>query len=139
MVAPDDITAMLDEAWPGARVRCIDVTPHAAKAELIARPEHLRPGGYVSGPTQFAAADAAFWFLVSGVLGRPEPMALTSELSIRFLRPALGDRLIAEAKLERAGATSVVATVRVWTGDPDKPCAVAQGTYVLPRSRADDS
>ena len=42
-------------------------------------------------------ADSAVWFLVNGALGRLEPMTVTSELSIRFLRPAKGDKLYARA------------------------------------------
>ena len=49
---------------------------------------------------------------MNGALGRLEPMTVTSELSIRFLRPAKGDKLHARAHLERKGTTSVVATVR---------------------------
>jgi uncharacterized protein (TIGR00369 family) len=97
------------------------------------RDEDIRPGGYISGPTIFGAADCAMWFAVSGALGKAEPMSLTSELSIRFLRPGLGQTLLSRADIDRVGTTSVVATIRVWTSDESKPVAVAQGTYALPR------
>lgn len=129
MIDADTINEMLDEHWPDARVRCVSIDATSAVARLTPRPENLRPGGFISGPTQFAAADSALWFLVCGVTNAPEPMALTSELSIRFLRPAIGDTLQAEARLERAGRRTVVATVHVWTVDRDRPCATAQGTY----------
>ena len=93
----------------------------------------LRPGGYVSGPTQFALADAALWYLVFGAIGRVEPMALTSELSIRFIRPAIGETLWARATLDVAGRRNVVGTVRIWVDErEDRATAVAQGTYALP-------
>ena len=93
----------------------------------------IRPGGYISGPTQFAIADGALWYLVFAAIGRVEPMALTSELSIRFLRPAIGAVLWARATQEVAGRRQVVGSVRIWTDDNEqRPCAVAQGTYVLP-------
>lgn len=95
--------------------------------------EELRPGGFISGPTQFGLADAVLWYLVFGAIGRIEPMALTSELSIRFLRPAQGSILWARATLEVAGRRNVVGTVHMWTDDrEDKPTATAQGTYALP-------
>ena len=73
------------------------------------------------------------WYLVFGAIGRIEPMALTSELSIRYLRPAQGEVLWARAMLESAGRRNVVGTVRVWVDDrEDKPVSTAQGTYVLP-------
>jgi len=60
-------------------------------------------------------------------------MALTSELSIRFLRPAQGSMLWARATLDSAGRRNVVGTVRVWVDDrEDRAVSVAQGTYVLP-------
>ena len=95
--------------------------------------EELRPGAFVSGPSQFSLADAALWYLVFGATGRIEPMALTSELSIRFLRPAQGKVLWAKATLDVAGRRNVVGTIRVWCDDrSDRPTATAQGTYVLP-------
>lgn len=137
MVTPDAINAMIEALWPDAGVRCESVSTTEAVASMPVRSSNLRPGGFVSGPMQFAMADTAFWFVVSGALGRVEPMALTSELSIRYLRPAVGDRLYGRATLERIGRTSAVATVHVWTTDPAKPTAVAQGTYVLPPSSED--
>ncbi len=136
MISPDAINRMLTEHWPEARVRCAAVSATSARAILTPRPENIRPGGFISGPTQFAAADSALWFLVCGVSGAAVPMALTSELSIRFLRPALGAALHSEAVLERAGRRTVVATVRVWTDERERPCATAQGTYFRPENQA---
>ena len=138
--APGDITPaavnrMLDEEFPGTGNTCVEVGARIALARRDVDQWSIRPGGYVSGPTQFALADAALWYLTFGVIGRVEPMALTSELSIRFLRPAQGEVLWARAALESAGSRSIVGSVRVWCDDgADRPSAVAQGTYVLPRS-----
>lgn len=133
---PDAINRMLADYWPESGVRCVTVSPTEAVARLEASSSDLRPGGFISGPSQFGVADAAFWFLVSGALGRVEPMALTSELSIRFLRPATGGSLLAKATLDRIGRTQAVGTVRVWTHDESRPCAVAQGTYTVGPPRA---
>lgn len=125
---------MLDEAFPGTGNTCVELGPTHALARRDIEPGFLRPGGYVSGPTQFGLADAALWYLVFGAIDRVEPMALTSELSIRFLRPAQGSVLWARASLESAGRRSIVGSVKVWCDDgEDKPSSVAQGTYVLPR------
>lgn len=123
--------------WDGVAAECLDLSPAHALAELSLANVSLRPGGFVPGPTQFAAADVALWFLVFGAIDKVEPMAMTSELSIRFLRPGVGARLFARATLDRAGRSAVVGTVRVWTDDnEDRPCAAAQGTYALPRTLA---
>ncbi|MEL6548184.1 MAG: PaaI family thioesterase, partial [Myxococcota bacterium] len=133
-MTPETINAMLAEHWPAARVRCTAVEANRARATMTIQDTQIRPGGTISGPTQFAIADSAFWFLVCAVAGKPTPMAVTSELSIRFLRPAQGSEIHAEATLERAGRTQVVATVRVWTDEQtQRPCATAQGTYIRAR------
>lgn len=135
MVDADAVNKMLESAWSGAGCRCVEVTPTMALAELVPHPSMTRPGGFISGPTLFAIADAALWFLVFGALDRIEPMALTSELSIRFLRPATGDRIFARATLNSVGSRKVVGSIAVWTDDQEtRPSAVAQGTYVLPRT-----
>jgi len=137
MVTADALNSMIASLWPTAGVRCVAVSETDAVASMTPTAQDLRPGGFISGPMQFAMADTAFWFLVSGALGRVEPMALTSELSIRYLRPAVGETLYGRATLDRLGRTSVVATVRVWTTDEARPTAVAQGTYTLPATPTD--
>jgi acyl-coenzyme A thioesterase PaaI-like protein len=124
---------MIEELFPGSNNRCVELTRSSAVAEREISADELRPGAFVSGPSQFGLADAALWYLVFGATGRIEPMALTSELSIRFLRPAQGSILRARATLDVAGRRNVVGTVRVWCDDrDDRPTATAQGTYVLP-------
>lgn len=130
---PDDVNAMIREAFPGSDNTCTELGEGYAVASRTVGREELRPGGFISGPAQFAVADAALWYLVFAVIGRVEPMALTSELSIRFLRPAVGTVISARATIDAAGRRNVVGTVRVWTDDREhQPSAVAQGTYVLP-------
>ncbi len=133
----DDINEMVHQAFPGSPNTCVELGERYAVAEMIVTPDVIRPGGFVSGPSQFGLADAALWYLVFAAIGRIEPMALTSELSIRFLRPAVGDRMRARAELASRSRRSVVGSVRVWAGDQEhKPTAVAQGTYALPQEPA---
>lgn len=131
-VTPEDINAVVEQAFPGSPNRCIAVGPDFAVAERVVAGEDIRPGGFVSGPAQFSVADAVLWYLVFGAIGI-EPMAMTSELSIRFLRPAVGSVLRARATLEVAGRRNVVGSVHVWMDDrEDRPVSVAQGTYARP-------
>lgn len=133
-IDPTVVDAMVREAYPGSRIRCTGVGPDFATATLVTTDDDVRPGGYISGPTQFTIADAALWYLVFGSIGRVETMALTSELSIRFLRPAIGSVLHARADLGAAGRRNVVGSVAVWADDnAHRPSAIAQGTYALPR------
>ncbi len=76
----------------------------SAKGWAVARwtlsADMLRPGGYVPGPTLFGLADVALWFACFTVLGL-EPMAVTSDLAIAFLRPAKDSDVLARATILR--------------------------------------
>lgn len=127
------INDYLERAFPGTGNRCLEVGPDWAVARHQASAAQLRPGGIVSGPTLFGLCDAVLWYALFGAVGI-EPMALTSELSIRFLRPARGAAVVARADLHHVGRRSVIGSIRCWTEEaPDVTVAVAQGTYVRPR------
>jgi acyl-coenzyme A thioesterase PaaI-like protein len=132
----DTVNAMVVEQYPGTANRCVELGHGHAIAACDVTPTDIRPGGFISGPTQFAVADCALWFLSFVGLGRIEPMALTSEISIRFLRPAVGERLMCRATLEAVSRRSVVGTAHIWVdGEPGKYTAAAQGTYAVPLPR----
>ncbi len=134
-ITADLVNTAIAEAWPDRPYECVEVSATHALTRLDVDQTALRPGNYISGPTQFSLADTVLWHLTFGAVGRIEPMALTSELSIRFLRPAQGAALWARADLERVGRSSLVGTVRIWVDDRvDRPVSTAQGTYALPRT-----
>lgn len=135
-LSPQAINEMVAEQFPGSTGTCLDVGERHVLVGADVDAASLRPGGFISGPTQFSIIDMALWFVAFVGLGRIEPMALTSELSVRFLRPAIGQRLIARATLESVTRRSVVGTVHVWVdGAPDRVTATAQGTYAVPLPR----
>ena len=131
LVTVDEVNAFLEREFAGSGNRCEQVGDSWAVAVLESSVVNLRPGGIISGPTLFGICDAALYYACFTVLGI-EPMALTSELSIRFLRPATGAVVRARADLDQVGRRSIVGTVRAWTTDMSKPVAVAQGTYARP-------
>ncbi len=131
-VTAAEVNAFLAADFPGTANTCESVGPGWAVAMIAAGEGTLRPGGIISGPTVFGACDAALYYACFTVLGI-EPMALTSELSIRFLRPARGAELRARATLHHAGGRSIIGSVVAWTDDHERPVAVAQGTYVRPK------
>ncbi len=136
LVTPDEINSVVAELWPGgASGRAIETGPTWAIAASTPSVESLRPGAIISGPTVFGLTDCALWYALFATVGL-EPMALTSELSIRYLRPARGTTLYARADVHHAGRRSVIGSVRCWmdspTGDGAPSVAVAQGTYVRP-------
>jgi uncharacterized protein (TIGR00369 family) len=136
IVTVDAVNAMVREQYPGARNLCVELGADYAVAAYDVDPSSIRPGGFVSGPTQFGLVDAALWFITFVAVQRIEPMAMTSELSIRYLRPAQGERVYCRAQLEAVSRRSVVGTAHVWCDDrTDKITATAQGTYALPLPR----
>ncbi|MEE4212255.1 MAG: PaaI family thioesterase [Parvularcula sp.] len=94
---------------------------------------HLRPGGYISGPTQMALVDQAAYaavFTRTGIV----PMALTSNLNIHFLRPCQGQAVLCEAEILKFGRASILIECAVRAEGADKLVSHATVTYVLPRT-----
>ena len=113
-------------------MRCEQLAERTAVARWAHDEGVLRPGGYISGPTIFGLADSALWFACFTAIGI-EAMAVTSEMSIRFLRPARNGDLMAQARLDSVGRRRIVGTIDMWIdGAADRLVAVAQGTYVRP-------
>lgn len=130
------INEMIDAQFPSSTGRCLEIGADHAVVFADVDDASIRPGGFISGPAQFALVDMALWCLSFVALDRVEPMALTSELSIRYLRPAQGARLVCRADLEARNRRSVVGTCHVWVdGDRDRVTATAQGTYAIPLPR----
>ena len=130
-----DVNAFIADAYPAATdagVRCDAVGESTATARWTFDEATLRPGGYISGPTVFTVCDSALWFATFTVIGI-EAMAVTSEMSLRFLRPARDGDLLATATIVSVGRRRIVGNVVAWVdGAPDRPVAAAQGTYARP-------
>lgn len=96
---------------------------------------HLRPGGTVSGPTMFFAADLCLYAAVLAELGIV-PLAVTSQLSISFLRkPKAGVDIFAKARLLKKGRTLLYGEVFVYSEAEEDPIAHVTGTYVAPPTK----
>ena len=134
-MSPADVDRLVAQGFPaayGGGYRCEELGEGWATARWTYDPDTLRPGGYISGPTLFGLADLAFWFATFTVLG-PAPMAVTSDLSISFLRPALGSDVLGRAELLRVGKTRIYGEVRLWVdGAADRLVAHATGSYSPP-------
>lgn len=102
-----------------------------ARIRIPYRDSMLRPGNVISGPTLFTAADSAMYALVLSHLG-PQLMAVTSDMSIRFLAKAKVGDVIGEARLLRMGRRLAVMEVALRTGDDPTVVAHATGSYALP-------
>jgi len=83
--------------------------------------------GFVHGGVLSYAADNALTYAGGSALGQP---VVTSEFKINYLRPAIGERLIARAEAVHTGKTQSVCRCDVFVvkDGVEKLCAVAQGT-----------
>ncbi|QIM52024.1 PaaI family thioesterase [Hydrogenophaga crocea] len=88
--------------------------------------------GFVHGGVLSYAADNALTYAGGTALRVP---VVTSEFKINYLRPAIGERLIARAEAVHVGRNQAVCRCDVFVRQDgeDRLCAVAQGTIaVLP-------
>ena len=91
----------------------------------------LRPGGTISGPTMMELADFAMYVAVFSAVG-PQPLAVTTNLNINFLRkPAKAD-LVADARLMKVGKRLAVGEVTIYSEGVAEPVAHVTSTYSIP-------
>ncbi|MEM9711151.1 MAG: PaaI family thioesterase [Actinomycetota bacterium] len=90
---------------------------------------HVQPQGVVHGGVVFTLVDTAMGAAASSVLddGR---FCATSDLQIRYLRPAFGGSLAATAEVVNAGSRLVTVEGRVTDGD-DRLIATATGAFAV--------
>lgn len=113
----------------------IDVAPPILTMGLNAGPQHLRPGGTISGPTMFALADVSAYLCILAVLG-PVALAVTTNCSIDFMRKPAAGRLLCRMELLKLGRSLAVCEGRIFNEtDPARPVARASLTYSIPPMR----
>ncbi len=98
-----------------------------AQLELGITGQLKQQSGFVHGGVLSYLADNALTFAGGLALG---PRVLTAEFKINYLRPALGERLIAKASVVYAGRTQAVVRCEIYTlkDGAEILCAAAQGT-----------
>lgn len=133
ILTAEEVQAYIDDIFPQQRdaFEVLEVGPMQAKVRLKVGYDHLRPGGTVSGPAVFTAADCAFYMACLAMVGR-EGMMVTSNLNLNFLRrPPEGD-LIADAKILKLGRTLITGEIYIYSVGIDDPVAHATTTYARP-------
>lgn len=94
----------------------------------------LRPGGSISGPVLFALADVALYGAVMTRIGRAD-MAVTSSMTINFLRRPPAEAVLATGRLLKLGrrlAYGEVVLSSFESSSDAEPVAHATGTYAIP-------
>ena len=93
----------------------------------------LRPGGTVSGATMMALGDFAMYVAVLSAIGWVP--AVTTNLTINFLRKPAARDLIAEARLLKLGKQLAVGEIAIRADGSDEIVAHVISTYSIPSSR----
>jgi uncharacterized protein (TIGR00369 family) len=134
----DELNALMNREFGGSSIVTGPVQEVApGRVHVVGRfhPSMLRPGELVSGPTLMSVADTAAYTLILAHVG-PELMAVTSTLTINFLRGAKPGDIHADAELLSLGRRQAVCDVRIWTESPERLAAQATVTYARAASAA---
>ena len=132
----DEIAKLLHEVFPqGFYPGCGLTIERVEFADVRVRRHFqegsIRPGGTISGPTMMELADFAMYVAVFSAIG-PQPLAVTTNLNINFLRkPGKGD-LTADARLMKVGKRLVVGEVTICSAGASEPVAHVTSTYSIP-------
>jgi len=127
------LNAFFARAFPegGDMAQVLEVTPGRVLIRQSYASRSLRPGGLISGPTQMGLADRAAYALVLAHIGEVE-MAVTTSLTIHFLRGAKPGDLYAEAVLLKLGRRIATADVLMWTESRERAASKATVAYAIP-------
>jgi uncharacterized protein (TIGR00369 family) len=105
------------------------LSPGQVELQLPLRDELKQQHGFAHGGVVSYLADNALTYAGGTAMQVP---VVTSEFKINYVRPALGERLVARARAESTGQAQSVARCEVYAvvGGVEKLCALAQGTIV---------
>ncbi|MFK7997627.1 MAG: PaaI family thioesterase [Granulosicoccus sp.] len=100
----------------------------------------LRPGGTIAGPIMMGLADAAIYALVLSRIG-PVELAVTTQLSINFLRKPEPADVVARASMLKLGKRLAVAEAVLYSEalGIEQPVAHVTATYSIPPPDRRDS
>jgi uncharacterized protein (TIGR00369 family) len=119
--------------WLGGHLVALD---HGfARFRLDVRPEFLREGASVAGPIVMAVADIAMYAAVMSAYAQGW-RAVTSDMTLHFLRRPVGDAIWADAHVVKPGKRIAMCRVEVFTEDGAPPVAHVVGSYAIPADGA---
>lgn len=128
------LNAFLAKAFPEAGEQLPEVVEAEAGRVLVRQAfatRALRPGGLISGPTQMAMADTAAYAVILAHIGEVA-MAVTSSVTIHFLRGAKPGDLFAEGVLLKLGRRIATVEVLIWSESRERAAAKATVAYAIP-------
>ena len=129
-----DLEELIREGVPlvgGFGVTVEELVPGRVRMRMPYKDDFVRPGGTVAGPAMFGLADVALYGAVLSLIGRVE-LAVTTSMTINFLRRPAPVGITAEARILKCGKRLAYGEVLVFSDDSAEPVAHATGTYSIP-------
>ncbi len=129
------VTAFWEEHFPqisaAQEFELVSIGPGIALMKLTPDERHLRPGGTISGPALFTLADVAAYAVLLAHVG-PEPLMVTTNLTMNFLRRPPPAPLLGECRILKLGKRLAVVEVGICPEAGGDLVAHATGTYSVP-------
>lgn len=127
---------ILDDRLPFGEMMGLSVDYFQAdhvRLRAVYNERFLRPGGTIAGPVMMGLADAALYALVLSRIG-PVELAVTTSLSINFLRRPMPGDIIANARMLKLGKRLAIGEVSLYSDSESlgEPVAHVTGTYSIP-------
>jgi uncharacterized protein (TIGR00369 family) len=116
---------------PTTGLSILDVWYGGCRIYLPFQANSLRPGGTISGPAIMMLADVAMYVALLGAIGW-QPLAVTTNLNINFLKKPMPRPLQAECRLLKLGKRLAVGDVMMRSEGDEDPVAHATSTYSIP-------
>ena len=135
MATQEEIKAFIAAEFPQSSAIIEQVGNGTATVKHRVGHADLRPGGTVSGPVMMGLADVALYVAIFGAIGIV-PLAVTTSLSINFLRKPAADRdVVGVCKLLKVGKSLVIGEVSLYSEGLPDPVAHAVASYAIPPKR----
>lgn len=129
-----EFETIVREKLPFAQVLAPEVVALDRERTILRMPykgDFLRPGGTIGGPLLMALADIAVYGAVMAAAG-PLEQAVTTSLTINFLRLPPPADVIAHARLVKLGRRLAVGVVELFSAEGSAMVAHVTATYSLP-------
>lgn len=132
----EEIEGFLQEEFPqvydrGEAFTIESVRKNGATLRMGYHQRHLRPGGTISGPSMMALADYAMYVALLAQIG-PVALAVTTNLSINFLRKPAQRDMIADCSIMKLGRRLAVGEVALRSEGEEAIVAHVVTTYSIP-------
>ena len=130
------MVTFLEEVFPqvNGKIKILQLSSEKAVVKFNTAESDLRPGGTISGPSMFLLADVSFYIVVLASIGR-EPLAVTTNCSINFMRKPNPEDLVATARILKHGSKLIVGDVLLKSDGGNDVVAHGSFTYSVPAKK----